>query len=454
MHTGPGPEPRPALDQLVAHIADLKARRNANWSDMERRTGVTRQAFGAAAQGRQPGGRVWAIPSESTIIALDRGLRAGGSVFAAWVQAKREDEEIQLARVAARAFPGMSGLPPLPGRTVDRTGEVRATDRRQLIGGMAVAGVLGDIGEVDNAFRVGRPPVADLAQVEEALKTLERDRCSTDPAVLFPPAREAWKSANRLLRSAVEAKHVTRLNLLAGRLAAGLAGVSQFGGRTDLARAFAGIAEQHAAAAVEEPHGSLADARAFRARVAGLQSWMALDVGTPGAAADIAARGLLEAAPPDRARLAGYGAEAAAVSGDHYRAEEAVAVMLASRRAADSPDAALPWDDVEEQLYIALPASWAPGRGKVAITHGIQATGCSCACQGQALAHLAIGRGHLDGDRPAPDAAASAGIAALDTIAEAPNATVTHGAADLLLRLRPYTTEPLVQELGRRVAAV
>ena len=55
---------------------------------------------------------------------------------------------------------------------------------------------------------------------------------------------------------------MTRLNLLAGRFAAGLSGLSQFSDRTDLARAFATLAEQHAAAAVEDPHGYLDGARA------------------------------------------------------------------------------------------------------------------------------------------------------------------------------------------------
>lgn len=56
---------------------------------MEQQTGITRQALSAAAQGHQPGGQEWRIPSGSVIVVLDRGLRGGSDLEAAHDLAKR-----------------------------------------------------------------------------------------------------------------------------------------------------------------------------------------------------------------------------------------------------------------------------------------------------------------------------------------------------------------------------
>lgn len=68
-------------------------------------------------------------------------------------------------------------------------------------------------------------------------------------------------------------------------------------------------------------------------------------------------------------------------------------------------------------------------------------------------AAVIIGRGRLDSDRPAPDAAAAALLAALDVDATAPNAATRADVRALHLRLAPWSSEQLVKELGQRVAA-
>ncbi|ABW12921.1 conserved hypothetical protein [Parafrankia sp. EAN1pec] len=446
MHTGPGPEPRPALDQLIAHIAALKQRRNASWSALEQQTGITSQALSAAAQGHQPGGREWRIPSDSVIIALDRGLRADGSLFERWVQVKREDEEIRLGRIAAKAFPAMDGLPPPPGQTVDRAGEARTTDRRLFgVGGLSVAAVLAFAGDVDDQLQSHRPKITDVADAETALANLERDRDAADPADLFPPAYEAWTAVEGILPRRVHPAYVPKLTLLAGTLAAGLSTVASFAGHERFGRVFAGIAEVHANAAGEP---------ALRARVAGIQSWQALDAGLALDAADIAARGRQHADPADRARLAAYEAEAAA-AGLYSRADEAVAAMRTSMRAAATGRPAIAWGDANEQLFTALTAAQTPGRATVAITLGTRAAeSFDRPCQGMALAHLAVATGYVRKDRPAPDVAAASAVAALDIVEHAPNAEVHDRARRLATELSAWSSESLVQELDQRTAAL
>jgi hypothetical protein len=447
VHTGPGPEPRPALAGFIAHVAELRKRRNAHWSDIERRTGVARQALGAASKGRQPGGRVWAIPSEATIIGLDRGLRADGSVFAAWVQVRREDDEIQLARIAAQAFPGLGGLPPAPGRTVDGTREVRATDRRLFgVGTLSAAAVAAFAGEVDAQLQTYRPKITDVADAETALATLERRRTTADPAELFPPAYDAWCAVEEILQGRVHPAYVPKLTLLAGTLAAGLSTVASFAGDERFGRIFAGIAEVHAAAAGEP---------VLQARVAGIQSWQALDAGLALTAADIAAAGRQRADPADRARLAGYEAEAAATAGLYDRADAAVEEMRACMRAASAGCPAIEWGQANEELFIALAAAQTPGRASLAVAAGARSVEAfDGPCQGQALAHLAVATGHLKAERPDPGAAAASALAALDVVAAAPNAEVHDRTRRLTAELVPWQREGLVVELSRRVATV
>ncbi|OHV23949.1 hypothetical protein BBK14_23480 [Parafrankia soli] len=446
MHTGPGPEPRPALDQFIAHLAALRKRRNATWTGLEQRTGVARQALSAAARGHQPGGREWLIPSDTVAIALDQGLRADGTLFGLWVQVRREDEEIRLARIAAKAFPGMGGLPPLLGRTVEAR-EVRPTDRRLFgVEGLSAAAVLAFADGVDDQLRTHHPKITDVAGAETALADLERDRDAADPADLFPPAYDAWVTVETILSKRVHPKYIPKLTSLAGTLAAGLSTVASFADNDSIGRVFAGIAEVHANAAGEP---------ALLARVAGIQSWQALEANLPLNAADIAAQARLRADPADRARLAAYEAEAAAVAGLYGRAENAITTMREGRSASIAGRPAIPWGTANEDLFVALTAAQTPGRATVAVIHGTRAVEAfERPCQGMALAHLATAAGHLRGDRPTPDNAAAAAIAALDVVRHAPNAEVHGRARRLASELSAWESEPLVRELNARVATV
>ncbi|WP_241882633.1 hypothetical protein [Frankia sp. KB5] len=392
---------------------------------------------------------MWAIPSEATIVALDRGFRAGGGLFTAWVQARREDEEIRLARMATREFPGLGGLPPMPGRTVDATREVRPTDRRQLfegMGGLTAAAVLAATSDVRDQLDGARPKSFTVTELELQLADLQRDLWSVAPAVLFPPAFEAWQQAEEMLNRRVLLPAARRLTLIAGNFSSRLATISRFGGDDRLGRRFADIAQEHATAAGDP---------LLTASLAQLQSWIAMDAGHWTVAADHAARGRQAGDPSAHARLAAYEAAAAAEAGDYVRASEAVSVMRSGMSAAlKGPQV---WGDAEEDLYLAMAAAATPGASQKAIHHGTRSAEefrPGHDNQGIGLARIAVARGHLAGDHPAPDAAAVSGIAALDAVADSPNAVVEQRARALHRQLSPWPSEPLVQELGSRVAAV
>ncbi|WP_261554851.1 hypothetical protein [Frankia tisae] len=324
---------------------------------------------------------------------------------------------------------------------------MRPTDRRLFgAGGLSAAAVLAFAGEVDAQLQTYRPRITDVADAETALADLERNRTTANPVGLFPPAYDAWKAVEDVLARRVHPAYVPKLTLLAGTLAAGLSTVASFAGDEKYGRIFAGIAEAHASAAGEP---------VLQARVAGIQSWQALDAGLALTAADIAAEGRRHADPADRARLAGYEAEAAAMAGLYDRADAALAEMQASMHAATAGHPAIEWGEANEHLFIALAATHTPGRASIAIAFGTRSVGAfDGPCQGQALAHLAVATEHLKAARPAPDSAAASAIAALEVVQAAPNAEVHDRARRLASELEPWQSEPLVAELGRRVAAV
>ncbi|MCK9895635.1 hypothetical protein [Frankia sp. AgB32] len=113
------------------------------------------------------------------------------------------------------------------------------------------------------------------------------------------------------------------------------------------------------------------------------------------------------------------------------------------------------WADAEEHLGIAEWAAHTPGEGRTAICHGeLAAETAVHDLVGVAIAHILIGRGHLDGDRPSPKAAAQAGLVSFDTVAAVPNETITTRVRQLHQQLVPLQLEGLVAELGRQVVAV
>ncbi|WP_248822316.1 hypothetical protein [Frankia sp. AgB32] len=286
-----------------------------------------------------------------------------------------------------------------------------------------------------------------MTELELQLAELQRDRWSVAPAVLFPPAFAGWQQVETMLNRRVLLPTARRLTLMAGHFAVELSTVARFGGDDRLGRRFADIAEEHAIAA--------RDAR-LTGDVAGLQAWIAMDAGQWSVAADHAALGRASADRSQHARLAGYEAAAAAEAGDHQRAAEATIVMRATKAAGRlNPK---PWGDSDEALYIALTSAATPGAGGIAIRHGEQAAtafATARAHQGVGLARLSMARGHLGGDHPEPDAAAATAIEALDAVAASPNAPVHLRASRLYQeQLAPWSREPLVQELGRRLTAV
>ncbi len=442
MDDGERERPRPARDHYVRRTAEIRAAAGISIEELCRRTGKSQPAISTALRGFQSG-RNHLLPTKATVSQLDETMHAGGELVALWKIAKVE-QEVHLLGMPISA---LGGLLPEGRGTVVGTGEVRATDRRLFgVGSLSAAAVAAFAGQVDAQLQTYRPKITDVADAETALADLEHNRTTANPADLFPPAYDAWRAVEEILGGRVHPEYIPKLTLLAGTLAAGLSTVASFAGDERFGRIFAGIAEVHANA-VGEP--------ALQARVAGIQSWQALDAGLALTAADIAARGRQRAPRADRARLAGYEAEAAATAGLYGRADAALTEMRASMHDAASGHSGIEWGDANEHLFLALAAAQTPGRASQSIAEGaasVEAFGY--ACQGQALAHLAVATGHLKAVRPAPDAAAVSAIAALDVVAAAPNAEVHDRTRRLAAELVSWRSEPLVQELGRRGAAV
>lgn len=431
---------RPALARFADLAHTLMRNAGTSYSGLARRTSLSQTAVSAAMKGHQAGRD--ALVTEATVKALDRALDAAGELTHLWKLALVEDviytHEVPLHAVGGLLFGGE--------RALWKAEEVVPTDRRRLfgLGGLTAASVLAVTGGVTEELGAARPNISTLARAETALEVLDRDMWAKDPAVLFEPAFEAWRDVEQMLAGRVQLPYIPRLTVLAGQLAAGLSSVCRAGGDDRLSREFIGIAEEHAAA-VGEP--------LLRARVAGLHSCVAFNAGQWSLAADTAEKALLVALPGQKARLAAYGARAAAAAGYTVRAEQLIGTMRAGKRAAlQGPGT---WNDGEEHVGFAEWAAKTPGAGRLAIEHGTAAVAAyTHDAVGTATAHVLVGHGHLDGDRPAPDAAAAAGLAALDATADVSNSTVHARVLGLLHDLHPWPTEPLVQELGRRVAAV
>ncbi len=436
--------PPTARERYVEIAQQLRAAAGLSYEEIASRARRSTTSVSATLRGFQSGRRDL-LPTERLVRQLDDVMGVSGQLVDAW-RAAALAQAIAALNIPVSALPG---LLPAEWRTVDRTGEVGSMDanRRMVLGGISSAAVLAAVGAVDDEFRQATPGVVDLATAESALATLERDRNSVDPGILFPPGFEAWRGVEAILGRRVRLEVIPHLARLAGQLAAGLATVASFSGDDGTARAFAALAEKHAITA---------QVPILTARVAGLRSWMALDAGMPDMAADLAARGRQQSDPADHARLAAYEAEAASAAGDYRRAARAMQEMRAGQAVAERGPAALPWTPHEAEIYEAVVAGHTPGRGSDAIRHGEAALQCptGCPCQGVALAQIAIGRGRLDGDHPRPDAAAAAALAALEVDTMAPNASTRLEARRLHRRLAPWPREPLVQELGQRLAAV
>ncbi len=434
-----GAEPRPARDRYCEYFAAAMKEHGASFAGLGRTTGTDRMQISAAAKGRQHANHKL-LPTMELVTALDDALHADGRLLGLWRLAVMEDTAIRINLTDSRHSPE-------PGRTVDVTEGVRKTNRRKFferMGELSAAAVLEATDHVDGQLRGARPKITTLAEAETALSVLDRDKWAVDPAILFPPGYSAWWSVEEMLERRVHPKYLKRLTLLAGQLSAGLSTVSRFGGDEKFGRIFADIAEQHANAAGEP---------LLSARVAIMQAATARHSGQWAVAADIAAAGQRLALPEDRARLAAYEAEAAAAVGEFSRATEAIGVMRAGMDAAMAPDSHAHWNGAEEVLYIALTAARIPGSGAEAVARGTEAaTTFVRDAQGTGLAYVAIAYGHLDGDHPAPDAAASAGLAALDAVASVPNATVHRRVQTLANTLSRWAgEEPLVDKLDRRL---
>ncbi|WP_165938583.1 hypothetical protein [Parafrankia sp. BMG5.11] len=442
---------RPARHRYYGRAQALVNARQADMSKLARTMSpdewnqIDRGTVRAAVLGTR-GGKATSLPSRETVEALDRALAAQGELVALWRDAMMEDTAIRIG-----LQPPAGGLPPARSATVDsRAGEVRATDRRELFelgGGFTAAAVFAATGDVGAQLDQAQPATMALADCRTALAHLEQNLWSLPPADLFPDAFEAWQTVETMLARRVHPGYTHQLVLLAGQLAAGLATVTRFGGNLAVAARFAALAERHAAA-VDDP--------LLTGRVAGIQSCVAFNDGQYAQAADIAARARPRSHPAQRARLAAYEAQAAAANGDPQRADQAVGEMRAGMHAALAGPA-LTWNDAEEDLYTAITYSHIPDQGRLAITHGTRAAATfGNDLQGIGLAHVAVARGHLAGDRPAPAAAAEAGLHAVAVLGACPNAVV----ADRLRQhvLVPLTRiardEPAVLELTGRIADV
>ncbi|ORT46891.1 hypothetical protein [Frankia sp. KB5] len=445
--------PRPARDRYVAHAQALMRRRRATFAGLAQTMTTDwqrfdRQTVSAAVKGGQSG-KPKLLPTKATVENLDAALRADGELLALWQDAVIEDTAIRIGRPTA-------GLLTVGQRTVVATRGVGATDRRQLfegVGGLTAATVLATTSKVRDELDGARPKSFTVTELELQLADLQRDLWSVAPAVLFPPGFEAWQQVEDMLNRRVLLPAARRLTLLAGHFAAELSAVARFGGDDRLGRRFAEIAEEHAAAAADP---------LLIARVAGVQTWIAMEAGHWSFAADHAAQGRRSADRSQHARLAGYEAEAAAAAGDHVRAAEAIGVMRAGMGAAlkgpvsgNLPGYSPPrWNGAEEDLYTALAAASTPGSGKIAIHHGTRAASEFVHDnQGVGLAHIAIARGHLDGDHPDPAAAAFAGIAALGAVVDSPNAVVEARARALHRDLDRWDIAE-VDQFGARIAAI
>ncbi|KDA44870.1 hypothetical protein [Frankia sp. BMG5.23] len=432
--------PEGALAAYTALAQELYRRAATSYTKIADAIGSDRYTVSAALRGHQHQ-KPKRLPVDHVVAGLDRELHGEGQLIYLWQVAKAEDA----AKEAKLALPE-GGLLPILGRTVVATRGVGATDRRQLfeVGGLTAATVLAATGAVSDQIDAARPATFTLTELEAQLVDLNRDLCAVAPSILFPGAFKAWQQVEGMLARRVQLAVAPRLTRLAGQFAAELATVARFGGDSRLGRRFAAIAEEHATA-VNDP--------LLTGRVAGLQSWIAMDAGHWATAADFAAKGRRDAHPGQRARLAAYEALAASAAGAAVQAEEAIVVMRASMRTAIKGDAE--WNDAEEDLYTALTAANTVGAGRTAIHHGERAAATFVHDnQGVGLAMLAVATGHLDGDHANPGAASASGIAALDAVADSPNAVVEQRARALHRQLAPWQREGLVQKLGRRVAAV
>ncbi|SNQ51537.1 conserved hypothetical protein [Frankia canadensis] len=432
-----GPDIRSARQRYVTYADDLVKRRDENNTSLGRKILADRNTVGAALRCEQHG-KPHNLPTREIVAALDQALGADGVLICLWQDAVMEHTGIEI-----KLYGG--GRPDIPWRTVDVEEGVGPTNRRELFeaGGLTAASVLAVTSGVTEQLSNAKPNISKVAAAEDALATLDRDMWAVHPAELIAPAFVAYRDVEGMLGGRLKARYVHRLTLLAGQLAAGLSTVCRYGGEDRLAREFIGLAEEHADD-VQEP--------ALIARVAGLHSCIAFNASQWGLAAETAARALAVGEPEQRARFAGYTARANAAAGCRSRAAEALEIMKASKRDAVARGV---WDDAEEHLGIAEWAAHTPGEGRTAIRHGeLAAETAVHDTMGVALAHMLIGYGHLDGERAAPDAAAQEALAALDTVRAVPNATVTARVQTLHRRLARWPRDPLVQELGRRVAAV
>ncbi|MCK9898031.1 hypothetical protein [Frankia sp. AgB32] len=435
MHTGP--DIRSARQRYVAYARELVMRLGANNTTLGKAVRADRNTVGAALRCEQHG-KPHALPARDMIAALDEALGADGVLYRLWQDAVMEHTGIEI-----KLYGG--GRPDMPWRTVDLEGEVGPTNRRELFeaGGLTAASVLAVTSGVTEQLSNAKPNISKVASADDALATLDRDMWAVHPAELIAPAFAAYRDVEEMLGTRLKARYVRRLTLLAGQLAAGLSTVCRYGGEDRLAREFIGLAEEHADD-VQEP--------ALIARVAGLHSCIAFGANQWGLAAETADRALSVGESHQRARFAGYAARANAAAGYRGRAAEAIETMTRNKAAAVARGV---WDDAEEHLGIAEWAAHTPGEGRTAIRHGgLAAETAVHDVVGVAIAHILVGRGHLDGERPDPETAAQEGITALAAVAVVPNATVRARVQKLHQQLAPWSQEPLVVEFGQRLAAV
>ena len=415
--------PDSALHAFVRRYDELRTERGTNFTRLAAATGFTRAYCSAAAKGRE-------VPSVELTAELDDALDADGELLA--LRDLAADE--RTARRRAR-------------HGNDDTKEVRPTDRRQLIttsAAFSFSTVLASAADRSRAIAAATSDPLTLSELEYEYSEIHRLIHSTDPTALLPRVHTAWDQVETLLDGRVAPRTAVRLTVLAGQYASKIGFLGRFMGSEHLARRFAVVAGQHADATADP---------GLLGTVAALDTWIAMDAGQWSAAADAAARGRHATSPGLTARLAAYEAVAASAAGLTHQADEALAAMHASMSTATTGTTA--WNDAEEDLYTALAAVHLPGQATLAITHGTRAARTFIDDnQGVGLAHCAVAQAHLATDNPRPDEAAAAAIAALDAVADSPNADVERRVQTVARKLAPWPTDDQVQLLTSRLATL
>jgi len=356
------------------------------------------------------------LPDGPVVAKLDTLLAAGGELHAVW----------RLARLAKQAKRDGTNL------------EVMMDPSRRQFGlSFSLAAVLAAADVASEEMATADPTPRQLGTLEADTRRIRAGLNTTAPKQLLAEAVRRWDNAKTWLGRDVSGPVRARLVLVAGQLTTTIAWLGRNLNQPRITEAFGDLAGQYATRSGNP---------LLIGRVAALRTVLAIDVGEYDLAAEHASTGRRDAHPSQRARLAGYSAEALGASGRRAEAEDALLAMRANLRGASG------FGEPAEQLFTSLTLA---GLGdpdafefaaRAADWYGDDADGVG-------LARVTAGRGLLLAARPDPAAAAHEGLLALQATATVTNADVSRRASDLHRDLASrWSGVAEVRQLGHAVA--